>query len=164
MKQQIKTEQPKTNVITAPKATIYLMGDFGMGFTKLEVSELKTCTAPYAQYTNAVHIGYKPKGARKMRGTVQTYKPNAVILEGWGHPDAPAAMEPDPENPNCSRSKHMSHDAGWQTDFDKWIAEYVASSKAKVIADYRNHNSNEAPSFGVGYSSVMTAERTIGTR
>jgi len=63
------------------KVTLYI------GRRKYEATQVKVLRGPYAQYLNAFHFQFKPKGARKLRSFVEQYKPNTVIVDGWGHPE-----------------------------------------------------------------------------
>jgi hypothetical protein len=127
------------------KFTLYWRGqDIGNSGAvhRLEVSSIGHTVGPYAQWTNAVHVCFVPKGARKMREIVETGG-SVLILEGWGHPDAPDAY--GPEMPGAAagvstrRSRHLSCSAEWQREFDGVIAAHTVTTGATVVADYRSH-------------------------
>jgi hypothetical protein len=114
-----------------------------MGIIKCEGKLVDHGTQKYAQYDAAPFVNFIPKGKRNVRGFVQAeYKPSLLILAGHGHP------EPDSmfgvETPNeagtafTSRSRYMSCDPRWQSDFDARIDAYLARTGAEVVADYRH--------------------------
>jgi hypothetical protein len=100
------------------RVTVYFMGGFG-GSVRAEASAFAHSVGPYAQHKSAVHYSLVRKGERRTRGLVQTYMPSLVVLDGWGHPD--------PEG-------HWI--GGWSSKLD----EYIASSCAVVVCDYRGHD------------------------
>jgi hypothetical protein len=77
------TSQTKSDGINLndKRVTIYIH------MRKHEAIQVNVSRGPYAQYDDAFHFKYKPKGARKMRSFVEFYRPDTVIIEGWGHPE-----------------------------------------------------------------------------
>lgn len=133
---------------TFAKATLFTRHEMFGNIIKLEVKDLVIETGvKYAQYDNAVKVTFVPKGKRSRRGMMLTYKPDLIVLEGWGH-----SIEPDGfmnpvgivEGPvTVTRSRYSSHDAGWQRDFEAKLNKYLAEKGLTIAADFRGHNSHE---------------------
>jgi hypothetical protein len=81
MSQPALTTMPDATDFGQQKVTRYI------GRKKYEATQVKVLRGPYAQYVNAFHFQFKPKGARKRRSFVEHYEPNTVIVDGWGHPE-----------------------------------------------------------------------------
>jgi hypothetical protein len=129
--------------VTFGKVTMYLMG--GLGMVKVEAKECEVRVAPCAQYSRALHVTFKAPRQRNARGTVLTYKPTLLVLEGWGHPDPDSAFgEEQAADSGCvvSRSRYSSCDPRWASDFDAKIGAYIERTGAKVAADYRGHDAH----------------------
>lgn len=128
--------------------TIYARSELGMGVRKTEARSFGYLVGPYAQYPSAVAFHFIGKGQRKVRGTVQTSGPSLLVLEGHGHPDPDKGFIELPSSTpevSASRSRYMSCDPRWQSDFDAMIGAYLASSGAKVVCDFREHNPHAMP-------------------
>jgi len=142
-----------------------------MGFRKVETRTLDVRVIEYAQYARAVRVNFIPKGMRRGRELTQHYKPNIVILEGWGHVDPPSAFLPikvtsDP-NVMVSEGRYSGFDERWDSDFDAVLTRYLEKSKASLLFDFRGHKEgskgfpSECVCHGCG-AVVARIEATIG--
>ena len=143
------------------KVTIYVNNDMGFGLGTVEARLFKTGTKKYAQYDNAAYCQYKPKGARKMRGMVATYKPWLVVLEGWG---LPKFNNWDPPKSGAGvetqSGKFSTCDDRWELSGDIFVADVVSQTGAKVVADYRythGFNTHDRYSSRWGWGSTIAA-------
>lgn len=123
------------------QSTMYAQGGYGM--SKVEVREILIETGPYAQYAAAVFVTYIPRGARKPKAFVQTYRPDLVVLAGWDHfsPDDP--MLPAQEIGNgvsVSAGRYRSCDPRWASDFGGTLGRYLDAKSLSALADMRQHN------------------------
>lgn len=124
-------------------ATIYFQGGYGM--VKMEVSKLSVELKPYAQYDKAVHVEFVPRGKRKARGFVQSYRPSLLVLEGWGHPDPDSAFLPPTDQGDGVATlvgRYSSCDPRWQGDFDAKMKAYLETTSSKVLHDFRVHDAS----------------------
>jgi hypothetical protein len=129
---------------TFGKCTMYTRTAFG--YTRKEVTVLTINIKPYAQYPSAVHVMYKEPRQRSLRGFVQTYQPNLVVLDGWGHPDPSSAFteeEVDSDGVTRSLSRHRSFSEEYCKEFSSFLNAYKEKTKVNVLADFRFHNSYE---------------------
>jgi hypothetical protein len=138
----MSTTQTYTNV------TLYApTGVMSSNLVKFECRTLRVEVGPYAQYAAAVRLTYVPKGSRKEREHVETYRPCAVILAGHGHmcPDGlfDESTRKTEGDISTVRSRYLSCDPRWQGDFDAKLAAYVAEGKGRIVADFRGHDSKE---------------------
>ncbi len=134
----------ETNNMIERKVTIYFRSEMFGNYLKIEARSYFTEIKPYAQYPSAVKFSWVPKGARSARAFIQTYRPSLLILDGHGHPD-PAPMfgeEKDEGGVSARRSQHLSFSEEWDTEFNEMIRAHVVATKAKVLADFRDHNSH----------------------
>lgn len=128
------------------KVTIYKRGAFGI--SKIEAKRLYIKLAPWAQYRSAVQVSFLEKGKRKEHGFVDSHNPSTLVLAGWGHIDPDSSFLP--EEPGAtpeivvSKGRYGACDPRWQSDFDAKIAAYLEASGARVIADYRGHDTYAA--------------------
>ena len=119
------------------KATLYLR-NFILGYTKIEVREVRHWLGKHAQYEKAVHAEFIEKRKRKRVGIVETYQPSLVILDGWGHPALPSPFD------SAGHNRHVASDAkAWQKEFNEFLSQYLQESPVKVLADYRGHDPEE---------------------
>lgn len=131
--------------------TLYFHGETFGAIHKVEARAYHLQTGAYAQYANAVECFFVPRNARNPRGMVQTYKPSLLILDGWDHPDTLSMFEPERagNTPGVTvrRSRFSAFAPEWRKIFDTMIALHISGENgvpgAKVIADYRGHNSHE---------------------
>lgn len=115
------------------KSTLYFLGMFG--YTQKEVREVEVEVRPYAQYERAVHFRFKDPRQKSFRSGVQGYRPNLIILEGWGHV-GPASPFKETEMGTISRY-HMGA-LEYQVEFEKDLTEYLEKNpEVKVLADFR---------------------------
>lgn len=125
-----------TTEVKFEKATIYTTSEFMGNVIKTEVRRGEVEIAPYAQYNEAVHVRFVPKGKRSQRGFVKSHKPFVLVLEGHGHPDA-ATLYGETEatqDGECSvaRGRYRSFDAGWVRDFRSLMSSYINKSQGNV--------------------------------
>lgn len=121
------------------EVSIYTDSDFGMGIRRVEGKLVEHGTMKYAQYQNAPYVTFIPKGKRKARQILRTFRPYLLILDGWDTP-APGSMwnpEPVSETPDATvmQSKYSSFDDRWDADCDSIIEQF---GTAKIVADYRH--------------------------
>lgn len=138
----MNTTQTYTNV------TLYApTGVMSSNLVKIECRTLRVEVGPYAQYAAAVRFTYVPKGSRKEREHIETSRPCAVILEGHGHMDPDSLFDESTRKTegdiSTVRSRYLSCDPRWQSDFDAKLAGYVEEDKCKILADFRGHDSGE---------------------
>ena len=121
------------------KATIYRKSDF-IGIVKSEVKNLKILRGPYAQYADAIFLEFVPAGKRKAVRIVGSYAPYFLILNGHGHPEPGSAMELVSSDAfvTVQKSKYLSFDPRYTSDFDAEIAPYLAAHPEVVAADLRD--------------------------
>jgi hypothetical protein len=122
---------------TAGRCTIYFRHDMGMGVTKVECRSAEWGEVSYAQYDNAVAVRFVPKGKQRTRGIVETFQPECIILDGWGHPD------PDPKEDESTRRegngvssvrcKYSSSDPRWMSALRTKLAGRA------VLRDFQGH-------------------------
>jgi hypothetical protein len=126
--------------ITTGKATLYTRNGFG-AITRIEVKQASIEIRQYAQYNHAVECRFRKPRQRVDRGFVQTFQPDLLVLDGWGHPAPGAAFESVSESADCSvsRARYSACDPRWARDFNAQIDAYLARSGARVVADYRGH-------------------------
>jgi hypothetical protein len=67
------------------RVTIYVRG---LVWTRFQATWVRVFRAPHAQCADAFHVQLKPRGKRKIRQFVEDYKPSAIIIAGWNHPEA----------------------------------------------------------------------------
>lgn len=136
------SHQERTQVVKLEKATLCFQGDFGMQYHVIHCREIEVTLVEYAQYSQAVEVRYTGKGQRSRRGFVQGYKPTVVILEGHVQLDVPDMWGEKKQGAGVSvaRARHSACSDGWSQDFDVALAAAVAKG-AKVVADFRGHNS-----------------------
>lgn len=111
--------------LIAQRVTIYVMNEFGFGAVRIECSRWFAEYMKWAQYDRALNVLFVPKGAKKVRGKVEGYKPYLLVLEGWGHPDTRASGD----GTTSFTSFHPAH----MSNFDQMIDEYIATKGVKVL-------------------------------
>ena len=126
------------------KGTLYI-GDL-FGYVKLEATQIKYELVDYAQYRNAVQVTFLPKRKRLKRRITKGFRPRIIILEGWGHPEPPGPFQP--ENLGVAgfkskKSRHLSCDEAWDTEFDFFLRSYLNATAAKVAIDFRGFEPKE---------------------
>lgn len=123
----------------AKTATIYYMGDFGLGYARREVRDVVVKCGKFAQYDHALFIEFTDKGKRTRRLLTQDYKPNVVILAGHGHFEpADCFVE---TSPGVRESRYSSFDDRYASDFAADLAGYMIDSRAEMVFDGRGWNS-----------------------
>lgn len=123
------------------KATIYTTSEFMGNVTKTEVRRGEIEVKPYAQYAEAIHVKFVPKGARKLRGFVKSHKPYVIVLEGHGHPDPDslygAYRETQDGEAAVASGRYRSFDPRWVEDFEASLNEYLEDKRDAVVFDRR---------------------------
>jgi hypothetical protein len=80
------------------------------------------------------HVFYSKKGGRNIQVLMPYYSPFWVIVDGWGQPNPDDPYVPlGGDGVSVSKSKYMSADPRWETDFLDGIGK-----KLKVLAQLRN--------------------------
>lgn len=122
------------------QVTIYSDSEFGGCINKYEGKLIEFGTRPYAQYKKTPYVTFIPTRKRYPRQILKGYKPFILILDGVGHPQPPSAFnEPVIHGlVTVYKSKYLSFDERYDTDFDTMIDKYIVESGARVIADYRH--------------------------
>lgn len=88
-----------------------------------------------------IYVEFVPRRGRKVQGGVQSSKPTLVILNGWGHPDAPNCWI-DKGNGLFS-ARHTLFASEWRIEMDAFLADYLrVSPSVVVLADYREDQSS----------------------
>lgn len=123
---------PMPTELTFGKCTLYLQGEFFGNFTRIACKSLKVTRIKYAQYDNALRLEWMEPRKRSPRGTVLTYRPRSLVLDGWDTPEPDDMMGPKDAD-GASRSRHLSHAEDWRTEFDALIA----TSGVVVLCDMR---------------------------
>lgn len=109
---------------TFEKATIYTTGEFFGNIQKIEVRRGSVEVKPYAQHTDAVHVKFVPKGGRRLRGFVKSYKPFVMIVKGHGHPE-PAELF----GKTISEGDGVTVKQGTYAAFDeRWVEDFKAAN------------------------------------
>ena len=115
------------------KVTIYRQREMGMGYNRIEATSFFHQLIPYAQYPQAHQVIFTPKGARKPREYMDTYRPTTIVIEGWGHPEPEGIMAGA-----VGGHSRLSMDPTWNKNFNRMIDSYIKEKKAKVIIDVRS--------------------------
>lgn len=125
----------------AEKVTIYRAGGVMGNVTKVEARSVDVERVPYAQYRNAIKLQFVPKGARKARGVVETYRSSLLVLEGWGHPDPAGIFDESTaetvDGVTTVRGSYRAFDDAWARDFDAKIRAHLEATGARVLWDTR---------------------------
>ena len=125
--------------------TIYTTNGFG-SVSKYVGTIVDFGLKQYAQYDRAPFFSYVPKGKRNATGTVKGFQPYIVILKGNGHPE-PADMldkgTPDSNGVTVSKSRYMSFDERYKTDFDAVLNDIVNNNPSIVLMDCRHTMNTE---------------------
>ena len=106
----------KRNPAAGVKATIYMSSAYG-AITKVE----GTATAVNYSDAGGLQLYYVPKGGKRERLIMSYYTPFIFVVKGWGHPTpgdgftAPVAGATP--GVTTRRSRYMSHDDRWVSDF-----------------------------------------------
>jgi hypothetical protein len=114
------------NMKTEKFVTIYTTNEMFGNIVKREGRLIECGLRDYAQYRNVPYVKYIPKGKRLATGFVKT-SPYLVIIKGLGHPE-PGDMFEQISSENgttVSKSKYMSFDSRYKTDFDEVLQKYL---------------------------------------
>lgn len=63
--------------------TLLMMSDFGIGAHSMQFTLEDIKVSPYAQYSESVHLVFKLKGTRKLRGLRFYGSKSLAIWKGW---------------------------------------------------------------------------------
>jgi hypothetical protein len=120
------------------KATLYTTSDFMGEIIKREVNLNEIKIRDFAPYKAIPCIVYTPKKCRKQYQNLLIYKPYALIIEGWGHPEPDDLFISISEEGGvkASKSKYACFDERFKTDFDLKIKDLLQN--CNVILDCRN--------------------------
>src|SRR5690348_2970337 len=93
---------------------------------------------PYAQYADAFHIHFKPRGKQLLRESVD-YKGSTIIIAGWNHPDTRPKIIQFRDEPTLAPSSNSVTIGGPpETDMDVIVDRYLRSlPPADIILDLR---------------------------
>lgn len=132
-----------TPALKEQKVTLYFRGETMGNIHKIEARAFSTRLRPWAQFSSSVEVRFLKKGARRVLGFIQSYQPSLVILDGWGHPDPAPIFGPAVQRNGVeiSRGRHSACSPEWSTEFDAMLAAHVAEKGAKILHDFRGHNS-----------------------
>lgn len=145
--------------LEASKVTLYVLGAFGT--RRIEASHVKVWTGRYAQFEAAVFVEYVPKGGRRAREFVETDQPRLLVLDGYRHPDERDRLNRDGSgNP---RVRLTSCAPEWTHGFDRDFAPYLADLGARVLADYRRHDSRDRWRMRRAAAGPFTADDRVRT-
>lgn len=155
-----RPDSPRTDVAQyAGKCTVYFNG--GMGIKMIRCTRVVVQSGPYAQYNRAVFVQYRETRKRYDRVRVETSHPSVLIVEGHDAPSPDDPFVPVPtaslesgsddvdekfsfETVSISRSRYMSCDPRWQSDFDAMVNPKIAAGELKVVYDGRVSNAPES--------------------
>ena len=124
------------------QVTMYCLGV--LGYRKIEARNLIVQTERYAQYENAVRFVFVPRRKRKRRRLWECYKPTTVVLAGWGHPEIQSPFD------EGGLSRYGSRDAGWNSEFDRFLEQYQANIAVTILIDLRRHDPEELKNLPQG--------------
>jgi hypothetical protein len=134
---------PAPPALQAQHCTAYRLGAFG--YKRVELREIETRVAPYAQHSAALHVTWIEKGKRTQRGFVATGRGVAlVVLAGYSHPE-PYDWQNRPERVEShggltvttSVTRWPSFDPQWAHEFDRQMRDYLSGMGPALLADYR---------------------------
>ncbi len=126
--------------------TLYFGGLLGM--SKVEAKSCEIEVKPFAQYERGIYVKYVPKGKRKAREFVQSYRPSLVVLEGWGHPEPDSMFLPSTDGGVTAHGRYSACDPRWEKDLAAKLAEHSEKTGAKVLHDFRGHEPGSRVSYG----------------
>ncbi len=109
------------------KATIYTTSTMIGNVIKIEAVELRMWRAPFAQYSDAVHLEWRAYRQRTFRRIVEGYRPYFLVLRGWSHPDPASFFVPSTSEVGVLLSRYSSFDKRWRAGFNSTIEAYLAT-------------------------------------
>jgi hypothetical protein len=128
------------DVHRAEKATLFVQGEFGMGFRKMEVRWIEWVDRPYAQHPHALHVTFVPKGARSERSFVHHgVSWPFLVVAGWNVPDLTRGQfETLYETPDVvvQQGRHRAFSPAWREELDAGLQAYV-SRGGRILVDGR---------------------------
>jgi len=122
-------------VVEFQNATIYRVSEMMGNIVKVEVRSGSVKVAPYAQYSDAMHLKYVPKGKRSIRGSVVTsYKPYLVVIPGHGHPTPNDLFsQGTPMGEHMIQAQYRSFNSRWVSDWIDTLSGYLAAKEVKPL-------------------------------
>jgi len=136
---------------TIERGTLYLGN--GYAYRRTEARQIRHQIGRDAQFGQAIRLTFTHKGRRKPSKKVLT-RGQLVILAGWGHPVPPGdwsegtplgPMETDwgEATATMHHTRYPLGDYRWITEFDAFLDDYLARSRAQVLLDFREHDFKE---------------------
>jgi hypothetical protein len=119
------------------RVTIYAGG---LVWIREQATWFRVFRAPDAQYADAFHIDFKPRGKQRLRRRIESYKPRAIIVAGWHHPDtSPRILQRNLDEPTLAPSLNSVTVGGPpETDMNLIVDRYIRSLPAtEVLLDLR---------------------------
>jgi Thoeris protein ThsB, TIR-like domain/WD domain, G-beta repeat len=129
------------------RVTLYVGG--GFGYARREAVWARVERRPHAQYEDAIFVYYLPRGARKVREMILTWRPDLVIMLGWDHPDLQQALITGQGTPmsldqlhsggwTAATTKYSSGDIRYEQEFEVALDAYLTRNPlAQVLLDLR---------------------------
>lgn len=106
-----------TNLEKGKRYTLLMMSDFGIGAHSMQFTLEDIKVSPYAQYLESVHLVFKLKGTRKLRGLRFYGSKSLAIWKGWQHVNTEAFTAPSVSGDFIVRkSRYPSFDNRYLTD------------------------------------------------
>jgi hypothetical protein len=156
--------------------TIYLKNESFGSISHVHCRMVRVETGQkYAQYTNAIKVSFTPKGARRERQVMLTYKPFLIVVS------AAKAIEPDGMfgaestsktafgSVSTSRSRYSSFDPRWESDF----RAKLEAAKVPILYDVAapkaipteggfiaKHNEDPFPQVAEDFGPVLNEDGT----
>lgn len=110
-------------VKTFNDVALYLKGEFMGNVHRIDCKEVTVTTGvKYAQHDDAVNVSFLRKGKRKRQGTLLTHKPWLRIIAAGAAVDTDPMLVPASHGGSGGRSRYLSCDPRWATDFEDRIA------------------------------------------
>lgn len=125
----------KDSLETTERVTIY-MGRWD----RHQATTVRVFRAPYAQYADAFHVEFKPRGKRLERQFVD-YDGSTIIVLGWKHPHVrPRILLPADEPTLAPDSNTMTVRSGGENQMDDIVDAYFRSLPlSDILLDLRGH-------------------------
>jgi hypothetical protein len=133
------------------RGTLYLGN--GYAYRRTEARQISHQIGRDAQFAQAIRLTFTHKGRRKPSKKVLTGG-QLVILAGWGHsvppedwaagtPLGPIPMAWGEVTATMHHTRYPLGDYRWITEFDAFLDDYLARSRAQVLLDFREHDFKE---------------------
>jgi hypothetical protein len=122
-----------SETIKLEKATLCFQGELGFSYQVVQACDITIEIKPWAQYENAVHVTFIPKGNRKHREIVQAYAPSLVVLKDHVKVNVPPAW-----GARAARVSNTSCAPVWGNEFQEALHK-ARQAGAHVVRDFRLH-------------------------